>query len=148
MLKLDALSISLIGILLVGLVEGAKWLAPYHQLTEAGCAVGFVYDGDSVELICPSDKETARLVGFDTPETKNPKCEAELNLGKKATTRMRSLIGAGPYLLDHVGVDKYHRPLVRITRDGENLGNILIKEGLAVRYSGGKRPNWCDLLSQ
>ena len=60
----------------------------------AGCAVSYVYDGDTVALDCGAEAEmTARLVGFDTPETKSPGCAEELAHGALATDRLRALIG-------------------------------------------------------
>ena len=41
--------------------------------------------------------------------------------------------------LDNVGLDKYGRLLAEVIIDGENLSDLLLDEGLAVSYDGGKR---------
>ena len=133
-------------LLLVALYQFAQWYAPYHDLSEKGCRLGYVYDGDTVELICDGQSRTARLVGFDTPETKEPGCEAEAALGQRATARLRELVRAGPAVLDSEGVDKYGRVLATLTVDGRDVGDVLIAENLAVRYRGGARIDWCERL--
>ena len=40
---------------------------------------------------------------------------------------------------------KYFRIAADVLVDGEDLGNMLIEAGLAVRYDGGKKIHkWCD----
>lgn len=111
------------------------------------CAVTFVYDGDSVALDCGTGREvTARLVGYDTPETKRARCEAEAALGKRATERLRALVGSGALRMARQGVDKYRRPLMRLWVDGVDVAEVMVREGLAVAYTGGVRPDWCARL--
>jgi len=132
--------------LVVALIEFAKWYAPYHDVSEEGCHLGYVYDGDTVELICGSDSRTARLIGFDTPETKDPGCTEEAALGQQATMRLRALVKEGPVTFDSHGYDKYGRVLAALWVDGRDVGDVLVAEGLAVPYRGGSRINWCDRL--
>ena len=47
---------------------------------------------------------------------------------------------------DAQGYDKYGRILAKMTVDGMDVADILVREGLAVRYTGGKRINWCAKL--
>ena len=133
-------------LLLLGLVAFVEWYVPWHDLSERGCRLGYVYDGDTVEMICGDESRTVRVQGFDTPETKNPVCTAEAALGARATERLRALVKAGPVTLKSVGEDKYGRILARMTVGGEDVGDVLIREGLAVRYDGGTRVDWCDRL--
>ncbi|MGV6812587.1 MAG: thermonuclease family protein [Brevirhabdus sp.] len=132
--------------LVVALIEFAKWYAPYHDLTEEGCRLGRVYDGDTVALVCSDETRTARLRGFDTPETRDPGCAAEAALGKAATERLRALVGGGPITLESHGRDKYGRVLTTLRIAGRDVGDTLVTEGLAVAYRGGKRINWCARL--
>ncbi len=37
---------------------------------------------------------------------------------------------------------KHFRIIANVYGDGINLGDALIKEGLAKRYNGGKKPKW------
>jgi endonuclease YncB( thermonuclease family) len=52
-----------------------------------------VIDGDTVQVY--GVEPNVRLVGFDTPETWRPDCEAERVLGLKATERLKALVRAG-----------------------------------------------------
>ncbi|WP_371169126.1 thermonuclease family protein [Aliiroseovarius sp. 2305UL8-7] len=136
------------GLTLLILYSLAEQIAPVPRTSAIdGCRLGYVYDGDTVELKCPSGKRTARLVGFDTPETKEPGCAAEKALGDKATARLRDLTKNAEITMRHEGHDKYGRELVILTANGQNVGDVLINEGLALAYRGGGRINWCDRLN-
>ncbi len=135
---------------LLGLYAFAEHRAPHYGLTEAGCRVGFVYDGDTVELLCGTKTQTARLVGFDTPETKAPGCAAEAALGLRAKLRLGDLVARGRdgVQMDDRGWDRYGRRLIEMRIDGRDVGQVLIAEGLAVAYDGGTRVDWCARLAQ
>ena len=134
-------------VLLVGvLVQAANWIAPWHDLTEAGCRVTYVYDGDTVALTCDGVEETARLVGFDTAEVKDPGCAAEARHGAQATDRLRALVAGGAVTLTSEGYDRYGRRLVVLRVDGRDVADTMVAEGLATRYRGGARINWCERL--
>ncbi|PIE14501.1 MAG: nuclease [Rhodobacterales bacterium] len=115
---------------------------------EAGCSVGYVYDGDTVELICDGAARTARIVGLDTPETRDARCAAERRHGRAATERLRALIKARGAAVDiwRRGHDKYGRVLIRLHVDGTDVAETLIGEGGAVPYRGGARIDWCARL--
>ncbi|MCK0170006.1 thermonuclease family protein [Aliiroseovarius sp. S1123] len=137
------------GVTLLILYTLAEQIAPGPRVSVIdGCRLGYVYDGDTVELMCPDRKRTARLVGFDTPETKNPGCAAEKALGDRATARLRQIVGGASISFQHKGHDKYGRELVRMFANGRDVGQVLIGEGLAVRYYGGSRINWCKRLNR
>ena len=116
--------------------------------SEGQCGIEHVYDGDTVALDCPgAPLERARLVGFDTPEVFSPGCAAEARAGAAATDRLRALVAAAPVTgLRRQGYDRYGRALVRLEIGGADVGDVLIGEGLAVRYSGGRRIDWCARL--
>lgn len=120
----------------------ADQIAPYHG-APADCRIGYVYDGDTLELICAEQTETARLLGFDAPETKSPRCAAEAAWGQRATLRLRDLVMRPNIRLFPQGLDKFRRRLVVMQIDGTDVARIMIGEGLAVAYEGGKRRNWC-----
>lgn len=127
-----------------------KWAAdtwaPFYRYTVEGCTVGYVYDGDTIAMSCNGDEITARLLGFDTPETRDAACAAERIHGNRATLRLRELVAGGEIGLNGQGRDRYGRALVSLSVDGEDVGDVLIREGLALRYSGGQRANWCERL--
>ncbi|WP_168733012.1 thermonuclease family protein [Aliigemmobacter aestuarii] len=131
---------------LIGLWKLAEWVAPWHGLTEAGCRVGYVYDGDTVELICADGRETARVQGLDAPETKSPGCPEELALGRRATERLRELVAQGPVEISDLGHEKYGRRLIHLRVAGEDVAGVMASEGLAVLYQGDTRPDWCAEL--
>jgi len=124
----------------------AHRIAPPERDAVLGCALTYVYDGDTVALTCAGEDQTARLKGIDTPETKSPRCDAEKAHGDLATLRLRALVEEGKIDLDAFGHDKYGRTLVHVLVDGKNVNDTLVDEGLAVTYTGGKRINWCDRL--
>src|SRR4051794_35967873 len=57
-----------------------------------------VVDGDTIDALVPPGREIVRyrLVGFDTPETVQARCGAELALGERAKRRLQDLIAKGP----------------------------------------------------
>ena len=86
-----------------------------------------------------------RLVGFGTPETFYADCANEKARGDAATARLRQLISAAGTLQLFIQDerDRYGRGLGSLLVDGQDVGDVLISEGLARRYSGGRRRGWC-----
>lgn len=101
-----------------------------------------VVDGDTIAI----GSEKFRLRGFDTPETLYARCAHELALGTKAAERLKALIAGGKVeIVPSPRRDRYKRVLATLTIDGVDVGVILIREDLAVPYSGrGKRRDWCE----
>lgn len=101
-----------------------------------------VIDGDTIWY----QGAKIRIADINTPEVSDPACPAEAELGRRATQRMQALLNAGPFTLepnpDGRSTDKYGRSLRMITRGGESLGAVLVREGLAERWGGPKRA-WC-----
>lgn len=110
------------------------------------CRVGYVYDGDTIAMECGQGEHTARIMGLDTPETVRARCDAELAAGKRATDRLRALVAASEVTISRHGHDKYGRDLIRLKVDGEDVARVMIREGFALRYSGGARVDWCARL--
>lgn len=111
------------------------------------CAVAYVHDGDTIAMACEGRPEvTARLHGFDTAETKEPRCDEERAHGSLAADRLRQLLARGSVEIARVGRDRYHRPLIRLSVQGEDVGETLIRERPAVPYWGGTRIDWCQRL--
>ena len=110
----------------------AKCLGPLRQT----CVVDgdtFWYRGTKI-----------RVADINTPETGQPACPAEAQLGAAATRRMTQLLNAGPFSLASIDrdTDRYGRALRIVTRGGDSLGAVLVAEGLAEQWQG-KRGTWC-----
>ena len=93
-----------------------------------------VVDGDTVDVILDLGfdvklhKQRVRLAGIDTPES-----------------RLKELC-VGTFKIKSLGKSKYGRILgIPYTEDGQDICQMLIKEGHAVVYDGGKKSKvWGD----
>jgi endonuclease YncB( thermonuclease family) len=99
-------------------------------------------DGDTIKYL----SVTYRLMGFDTPETFQSKCEQELKLGLEAKEHINKLArGAKEAKLMIHGRDKYARSLAILLLDEKDVAGIMIEAKLAVEYHGrGQRKDWCQ----
>ena len=115
---------------------------------DTGCQVTYIADGDTVHLACPDTGEVkARLLGFDTPEVYSPGCREELAAGRQATDILRQVLRSGPITAARFeGHDRYGRELVRLEVGGQDVARTMISTGYAVPYSGGRSPDWCQML--
>ncbi len=115
----------------------------------ANCRITHVVDGDTVDLKCEGTQtERIRLMGYDTPETYYAECPSEKRLGDEATERLRGLVASQPVTrVTRNGTDRYARTLATIWLGGIDLAETMVSEGLALRYTGGTRINWCAHLA-
>jgi endonuclease YncB( thermonuclease family) len=101
-----------------------------------------VVDGDTIWY----RGEKIRVADIDTPEVFSPACPRERAAGERATRRLQELLNAGAFSLEAApgaaSRDRYGRALRIVTRDGESLGQMLVREGLAEEW-GGARREWC-----
>ncbi len=112
------------------------------------CMVSRIVDGDTITLNCRTSDGNARLVGFDTPETYRPGCSAENRLGQRAKIYLEQQLRQAKVIDPTIrGKDKYGRVLVQLKLDGVDLADVMVSAGLAVRYNGAKRINWCAKLA-
>ncbi|MGY4311099.1 thermonuclease family protein [Bradyrhizobium sp. JR3.5] len=117
-----------------------------------------VLDGDTIRVF--NKRPDVRLVGFNAPETRRAQCDAERELGDKATRRVRDLVRDES--LDFTAVPcsckagtegkwfcNHGRSCRTLKAGGRDVGVILIEEGLAVPFkcyatSCPKTPKpWC-----
>ena len=112
----------------------------------------FVLCSDSQRTNCVVDGDTfwfegekIRIADIDTPELSPPRCEAERIKGEAAKSRLLTLLNAGKFSLaaGFRDEDKYGRKLRTVSRAGNSLGDVLIKEGLARSWDGA-RHGWCQ----
>ncbi|WP_044025660.1 thermonuclease family protein [Roseobacter litoralis] len=127
--------------------QNNKPLAYVPRAENPICAVIRVVDGDTIDVACRDGRANVRLTGYDKPETFRPGCALEKQMGTRAAQHLEDrLRGATLVGLSPEGIDKYRRPLANAVIDGVPVSEIMVKAGLAVRYDGGKRINWCERL--
>jgi endonuclease YncB( thermonuclease family) len=89
-------------------------------------------------------REKYRAMGYDTPEPITNICGGsyERQLASQASQRLRQLFNETEITIERHGRDRYDRILVVVRSNGEDVGDILIREGLARRYPDGD-VFWC-----
>ena len=109
-----------------------------------------IVDGDTFDCILDLGfdvklhKQRVRLSGIDTPESRintkrYPERAKEKIMGKAAKVRLAELC-KGSFKVQSLGKGKYGRILgIPYTEDGKDICQILINEGHAVEYDGGKK---------
>ena len=122
-----------------------------NKMYEYRAKVIKVVDGDTVDVdidlgfgVWLKD-ERVRIMGIDTPESRT-RDKVEKKFGLAAKARLKELLGATPILKTQVGKGgedmkgKFGRILGDfLTEDGKKCGELLIKEGHAVKYTGGAK---------
>jgi micrococcal nuclease len=115
------------------------------------CKVSKVVDGDTFHCVANGEEIKVRLIGVDTPESRNnPKARRDaektgmpiediIKMGKTAYKFTKSLIPEGTtvYLETDVQLtDKYGRILAYVwLPDGRMLNEVLVREGYAQVYT-------------
>lgn len=108
------------------------------------------YDGDTCRFDLPGlhpiigRSIAVRLNGIDTPEIRG-RCKREKELAIKAKNRLNEILKNSKKIeLRNIARGKYFRIVAEIWADGVNVNEVLINEGLGVRYLGGKKIlSWC-----
>jgi endonuclease YncB( thermonuclease family) len=106
-----------------------------------------VIDGDTIRI--GQQRPDVRLVGFNAPETRRAICEAERELGDRATARLRDLVRSSKLDFEFVGCAcepgkegtqscNYGRRCGTLKANGRDVGLILISENLAVPFVCGQ----------
>lgn len=126
------------------LLANAEVQGPTYQ-----ASFGFCHEGGGQNCVVDGDTfwvngEKIRVMDIDAPETHPPRCPSEAELGDRATRRLQELLNAGPFQMEtgDRDTDQYDRKLRVVVRDGESIGEMLVDEGLARRWSGSRQP-WC-----
>ncbi len=106
------------------------------------------YDGDTIKtpLIALKGlpKLSIRVAGIDTPEIRG-KCDYEKQLAIKSRDRLNVLL-EGEVTVTPLQWDKYGGRFVATVfdKDGRNVADVLIAEGLGRAYQGEKKLPWCE----
>lgn len=102
-----------------------------------------IIDGDTVHIA----GERIRLLDIDAPESFRSACEAELVAGLKAKERLRALLDGQDVTIERDGRDRFGRTLARLRTPAGDVGMVLLRERLALRYVPGRRAertaHWC-----
>ena len=112
---------------------------------EYPCKIIKVIDGDTTDVDIDLGfgvwlkNQRIRFYGIDTPEFRTRDLEEKAR-GLAAKDRLKAILeGANTIQLTSHGVGKYGRCLGEIILNEVNLNDLLITEGHAVKYDGGKR---------
>lgn len=98
-------------------------------------------DGDTLWL----HGEDIRLQSFDTPEPTSNICggQKEIALAHKASARMLELLNSNDWTIERFGIDHTgKRRLATIRINGQDVGDVLIREGMARKWPDGPE-FWC-----
>lgn len=98
-----------------------------------------IVDGDTIKVEINNQIETVRLIGIDTPETKDPRKTVQC-FGKEASEKTKELLENKMVRLEadstQTDRDKYSRLLRYIyLTDGTFINKKLIEEGFAFEYT-------------
>jgi len=109
------------------------------------CRILTVLDADRYRLSCAIvGRQTARLLGADTPASREAGCWAEFVAGTRAKWAARAkLWTAGRVEAELDGFGWRHAPLVVLTVDGRRLSGWLVDQGHARRDDGYGERGWC-----
>ncbi len=100
-----------------------------------------IVDGDTFVI----SGEKFRIEGIDTPEI-HGKCLFEEIVAEQAKVRLTKLLSRRAVHVMRTGKDKYGRTLARVEVDHKDIGDVLMKEGLARKWTktwDGNEAPWC-----
>ena len=117
-----------------------------------------IVDGDTLEIanqFLPEElKLFVRIKGIDTPEkAPRAKCEKENILAQKASNYTKNSIEKAQknrqkITFSEIKWDKYGgRIVAKVMIDENDLGQELVRKGLARVYNGEKKKSWCNTIS-
>lgn len=106
-----------------------------------------VYDGDtitvSIDTLPPELREVGvRIANIDAAELRS-ECVAEKAIAEAAREALAALLASGPVEVCPIGWEKYGRILATVWASQVDVGEELVRRGLARPYAGGSRDAWC-----
>ncbi|WP_267926080.1 thermonuclease family protein [Desulfolithobacter dissulfuricans] len=96
-----------------------------------------VADGDTITVVKNGQKVKVRLYGIDTPEKRQP-------FGQKAKKFTNSLVRKKTVYVEPIDKDRYGRTVGLVYINGQNVNELLVKEGYAWVYRKYCRESFCD----
>src|SRR5690625_942386 len=100
-----------------------------------------VWDGDSIRLGTTRQSEAVRIFNIDAPEIEG-RCTYEADLALEAKSRLAEILEGSRVEILRQDADRYGRTLAAIRVEGQDVGDILVSEGLARTWAGRREP-WC-----
>lgn len=100
-----------------------------------------VWDGDTFRINFGPDSERVRLEHIDAPEIEG-NCPFEIDLAQRSKLRLAELLRDRDVTITRSGQDLHGRTLATLSVAGVNIGDILVREGLA-RVWNVRRGSWC-----
>lgn len=125
-------------------------LANLLAATVLSCSSLVAIDGDTIrcgtERMRDMGPGSPNKSGYDAPEIGKAQCAKERLLGDQAKFRMQELLDQGGTRVEDSGKrDRYGRRLVVVRLgNGMTAGEVLMREGYAVRWAPRYRPRWCE----
>lgn len=117
----------------------ATGLGPRPTSAAGPYRVASVVDGDTMKVRRAGHLVTVRLIGIDTPETRDPRKPVQC-FGREASDQAKTLLDGRRVWLEHdvtQGIrDHYGRELAYLWLDTQTLFNeVMIREGFAHEYT-------------
>lgn len=100
-----------------------------------------VYDGDTFTVA----GTRYRISGIDAPEIEGD-CVTEKVYARTARNRLEELLQYKTVSLKIIGRDRYKRSLTIVTVDGQDVGDVILREGLARKWTkkwDHRQEPWC-----
>lgn len=105
-----------------------------------------VIDGDTIKI----GDERWRLYGWDAPPITGNCCDEERQRGAAAKAYLEQLMQWGASsgtlrILVRASTEKYHRRLITVMVNDQDVGALMREHGLADEYTGkGPKPKFCS----
>lgn len=97
-----------------------------------------VLDGDTIYF----EGKKVEVAGIDAPEIETAGCPAEVNRGIEVAGRVVDLLNSGKVTIAGAERGSDGQLLQRVEVDGRDVGNAMIRAGLARKYGAGPQ-SWC-----
>ena len=130
------------------LTVSAAPASPPPEFLQAGEAfspdIVLVVDGDTLKV----DGTNVRIANLDTPERGwRAECDAERFLATIATREAEKLVRGDKVIMivPEGRADRYQRPLVRVTVEGDDWADLMISLNVAVPWAG-RTHDWCGAI--
>ncbi|MBB3020622.1 endonuclease YncB(thermonuclease family) [Microvirga lupini] len=104
-----------------------------------------IIDGDTIDV----QGERIRILNIDAPESFRSRCEAELKLALRTKERLGQLLRSGSVEIRREGQDRYRRTLATLSVREGDVGQILVRDRLALPWKDGREDKerrlkvWC-----